>query len=220
MSRSKRHRVSRVIENNFQLQIIPRHDENKKKGGGERVDERTNERMDGKICYRVSSSLVGKCAIGVSCGFMARQPTRPQTGNSTWEITRYHLAQLILIKKRTFLKETQQRFHLPPTGCQRMHAFNYLYSFCFRISKLIQWKFRQNVPSKKGFIQAAYSTFHRINSIKHNAFSYRSKIHGSFISRSFRKSALLPPILPTIRHFLYLAHPERYDIFCSKNYRE
>lgn len=65
---------------------------------------RTNEWMDGKICYRVSSSLVGKCAIGVSCGFMARQPTRPQTGNSTWEITRYHLAQLILIKKRNFLE--------------------------------------------------------------------------------------------------------------------
>lgn len=61
--------------------------------------------MDGKICYRVSSSLVGKCAIGVSCGFMARQPTRPQTGNSTWEITRYHLAQLILIKKRSYFLE-------------------------------------------------------------------------------------------------------------------
>lgn len=61
--------------------------------------------MDGKICYRVSSSLVGKCAICVSCGFMARQRTRPQTGNSTWEITRYHLAQLILIKKRSYFLE-------------------------------------------------------------------------------------------------------------------
>lgn len=143
---------------------------------------RTNEWMDGKICYRVSSSLVGKCAIGVSCGFMARQPTRPQTGNSTWEITRYHLAQLILIKKRSYFLER----NTTTLRCQQQRV---------QLFRFDQFSL-PTYPMKISFEERISSFFRRINSMKHALSLIASKI----------------PFQNILTDFPYLIHPGLHGI--------